>query len=172
VLTNLEEGETVTTRKDAKIKPKKKSGRMPPSAVTHGLYEASLRIDERELWSSMGLDTLDDEVRMTRVRLRRAYKLEELQQTQLSKKETEEQGLHLYRITRGISPEGAFSSRERQTKDWGEEIKKIVEQLNRLITLRNQVLKGTAEELDGEARAKAMEEASKSLDRMFKVVKE
>lgn len=44
--------------------------------MTHGLYSASLSPAEKETWDTIPLDTLDDEIRMTRIWLARAGALD------------------------------------------------------------------------------------------------
>jgi len=43
---------------------------------THGLYSVALNDEERELWDDMKLGTVDDELRLCRIQLRRAMTLE------------------------------------------------------------------------------------------------
>lgn len=43
---------------------------------THGLYSVALSEEERELWDEMKLGTVDDEIRLCRIQLRRAMNLD------------------------------------------------------------------------------------------------
>jgi hypothetical protein len=43
---------------------------------THGLYSEALSDEERALWDEMQLGTVDDEIRLCRIQLRRAMNLE------------------------------------------------------------------------------------------------
>jgi hypothetical protein len=44
--------------------------------MTHGLYSKSLSPAEKELWDTISLDSLDDEIRMVRIWLARAGELD------------------------------------------------------------------------------------------------
>jgi hypothetical protein len=46
------------------------------NARTHGIYSKHLTGDEKDVWGSMALGGVDDEIRLTRIRLMRALALE------------------------------------------------------------------------------------------------
>lgn len=43
------------------------------NATTHGIYAVGMRDDEKEIWHEIPLGTLDDEIKLARLQLRRAF---------------------------------------------------------------------------------------------------
>lgn len=145
------------------------------AAKKHLYAGAFMDQEEADLFETLSLDSLDDEIRVVRLRLRRAYQAERdqrkrLEETKKGKKVELDTILHK-KIT-GTSGGFRINTEERIVKDYGGDIDRISAQLKSMIALRNQVLEGKFQESDGENRAKAMEEASKRMDSMFTVVKE
>jgi hypothetical protein len=64
------------------------------NAVKHGIYAVGLREDEHELWESIALDSLDDEIRLIKLQLRRAFA------AQLVAEQDETAGLELSEVQR------------------------------------------------------------------------
>lgn len=138
-----------------------------------GIYECGL-IDEEEkdLFEGLSLDSLDYEIKMLRMRLRRAYRADAIQQKLLSDPKTSEQALMMNKHVKTLTPEGLIVSKEKVVKDYGKDIVALEKNLVSLIAQRNQVFLGQANENDELARIEARKKASVVMDRLFTVTED
>jgi hypothetical protein len=138
-----------------------------------GIYEHAL-IDEQEkdLFEALSLDSLDYEIKMLRLRLRRAYTADAIQQKLLSDPKTSENALMMNKHVRTLTPEGLVVSKEKVLKDYGKDIAILERNLAALIAQRNQVFVGQANENDELARIEARKKATFAMDRLFTMATE
>ena len=138
-----------------------------------GIYENAL-IDEQEkdLFASLSLDSLDYEIKMLRLRLRRAYTADAIQQKLLSDPKTADNALMMNKHVKTLTPEGLIVSKEKVLKDYGKDISILERNLAALIAQRNQVFVGQANENDELARIEARKKAAVAMDRLFSMATE
>ncbi len=109
------------------------------NAVSHGIYSQALTPDEQILFASLEARSLDDEILMTKIRLRRAFRAEHLQDLALAADPDTEHGLHLIerRVSTAPSEEGGgmvtTRSALRKRSDFSHIIDRLVMQLTRLV---------------------------------------
>lgn len=138
-----------------------------------GIYEHGLiDEDEKDLFEDISLDSLDYEIKMLRIRLRRAYKADAIQQKLLSDPKTAENALMMNKHIKTLTPEGLIVSKEKVIKDYGKDIGILERNLASLIAQRNQVFVGQANENDELARIEARKKAAVAMDRLFTMATE
>lgn len=139
--------------------------------LKQGIYTSAMIDDEeRSLFDTLSLDSLDDEIRILRIRLRRALAADAKQQKLLSDPKKREEALTISKMIRTMGPDGASISKERIVKDFGRDVDAMCKALFRAIELRNQILVGSANEMDEAARIEARKKAGAAMDRLFTVV--
>lgn len=135
-----------------------------------GIYEhALIDEDEKSLFEDLSLDSLDYEIKVIRIRLRRAYKADALQHKLLSNPKTADQAFVMNKHIKTLTPEGLTVSKEKIVQDYGKVIDRLEGRLSSLIAQRNQVFIGTANENDEIARIEARRKAAVAMDRLFTI---
>lgn len=136
-----------------------------------GIYECGLiSEEEKDIFEDLSLESLDYEIKMVRLRLRRAYAADAIQNKLLSDEKTRDQALMMNKHVRTLTPEGIVVSRERVLKDYGVDCHRLEKTLMGLIQVRNQILIGTANENDELSRIEARRKAAVAMDRLFSIV--
>lgn len=147
-------------------------GGPPPgtrNALKHGIYSDALFDDEREVYDAIRAGDLVDEIKITKIRLRRALKAERQQQMQLASNDVKEQQQALQLASTDTDSERTDGEAKisktrivRRTTDFGEAINRLVNQLVKLEGQR--MLMGGGEGLDADEQAKLAREALAMLD--------
>lgn len=116
------------------------------NAVKHGIYAVGLREDELAIWHEIPLGTLDDEIRLCRIQLRRAV------EAQHKADSNPRWGLELDSASRerGIGAQGAFSKRSttRKRPDYRSEIYRLLGRIGELEAKRAAMGGGVEDPID------------------------
>ena len=135
------------------------------NAVSHGIYGSGLLDDEKVLWGDIEIKTLDDEIRMVSIQLRRAVNAQKIYLTAKEDAEKQTAGLELYEFTHeaGQGAKGPINIKRllRRKRDFTYEIDRLTGRLGDLIT-KNAQLKG--EEIDAREKARQIKAALEEID--------
>ena len=141
------------------------------NALKHGIYSDALFDEEHEVYDRIGVGDLTHEIKITKIRLRRALKAERQQQLQLASADSKEQQKALAlestdtdssRVGNGLVKTVATKVSRRAT-DFGEVINRLVNQLVKLEGQR--VLMGGGEGLTADEQARQARMALELLNR-------
>lgn len=105
------------------------------NAATHGMYRSGMTAEEWEIFQNLDAMDLSQEIKITKVRLRRAIALELAQQLLLESSDADdrEQALVLHERVRTMSAkEGLTLKAVRRTTDYGRAVHRMVGQLAKL----------------------------------------
>ena len=126
------------------------------NALTHGLYTNSLTPDERELWSQIEVNSVDDEIRLTKFKLARV-------ETAISRLEAgEDVDFHLFERRTEASTEGNATSRRasevRRRPDWYAHRISLLRTLARLLSTKTQMVQaGLMTDTSSEEEARSIQ---------------
>lgn len=141
------------------------------NALKHGIYSEALMDGEREIYDAITVGDLTHEIKITKIRLRRALRAERDQHLLLANSDTAEQQKALTLESTDADTERVGGGLPRVTKtrvvrratDFGEVINRLVNQLVKLESQR--VLMGGGEALGAEEKARLAREALEMLNR-------
>lgn len=128
-------------------------------ALKHGLYSDAIRDDEIDLWERIEIGSLDDELKIARLRLRRLLMLQRKIEEKL---ELSDKDLEIEEI-RTFSRTGATGGAEsvRRAKDYKSEIRNLLQLIGNLEKTRSTLGGGQG---DPSALAREISEALTAID--------
>jgi hypothetical protein len=134
-------------------------------AFTHGIYTDGLLDEEKPLWEKIEIKTLDDEIRMVSMQLRRAVTAQKLYILAKEEGESVADSLELQEliVEVGQGPKGPINIKRLlcRKRDFTYEIDRLTGRLGDLIT-KNAALKG--EEIDAREKARQIKEALEAIE--------
>lgn len=105
------------------------------NALKHGIYAVGIREDEKELWEDIPIGTLDDELRLARLQLRRALEAQRRADEAAADGRPVE-GLELTEVSRAKSDKKLSLSEKRTRPDYRAEINRLLGRIADLETKR------------------------------------